>query len=42
MLHLALEPTDQYGFSSLNYYQIVSQGIFCLLPLLYIIITPNV
>jgi hypothetical protein len=36
MLHLALEPTDRYGSSSLNDYQFVSQGILCLLPLLYI------
>jgi hypothetical protein len=36
MLHLALEPTDQYGFSSLHDYEFVSQGILCLLPLLYI------
>jgi hypothetical protein len=32
MPHLALEPTDQYGFSSLNDYKFVSQGILCLLP----------
>jgi hypothetical protein len=36
MLHLALEPTDWYGFSSLNDYQFVSQEILCLLLLLYI------
>jgi hypothetical protein len=36
MLHIALEPTDLYGFSSLNDYQFGSQGILCLLPLLYI------
>jgi hypothetical protein len=37
MLHLALEPIDRNGFSSLNDYQFVSQGILCLLPLLYIV-----
>jgi hypothetical protein len=36
MLHLALEPTYQYDFSSLNDYQFVSQGILCLLSALYI------
>jgi hypothetical protein len=36
MLRSALEPTDRYSFLSLNDYQIVSQGILCLLPLLYI------
>jgi hypothetical protein len=36
MLHLTLEPADRYGFSSLNDYQFVSQGILCLLLLLYI------
>jgi hypothetical protein len=35
MLHLALRPAAQYGFSSLNDYQFVSQGILCLVPLLY-------
>jgi hypothetical protein len=36
MLHLVLEPNDQTGFSNLNDYQFVSQGILCLLPVLYI------
>jgi hypothetical protein len=36
MIHLALEQTDWYGFSSLNDYQFVSKEILFLLPLLYI------
>jgi hypothetical protein len=30
MLHLALEPNDRHGLSSLNDYQFVSQGILYL------------
>jgi hypothetical protein len=35
MLELALEPVFIW-FSSINGYQFISQGILCLLPLLYI------
>jgi hypothetical protein len=36
MLRLALEPTEEYDFSSLNECQIISQETLYLLTLLYI------
>jgi hypothetical protein len=35
-----LEPTDQYGFSSLNGYQFVSQGILCTDSSIYLSLRP--
>jgi hypothetical protein len=36
----SLESTDQYGFSSLDDYQFVSQGIFCSLASIYLSLYP--
>jgi hypothetical protein len=36
MYHVALDPTARYGFSSLNDYKFVSQGILCSMTLLYV------